>query len=141
MKQLLALALVLVLAPAAFSQGIMKKKEATSAAAPAPATPAPAAKTTAKAAAKQKGYSGTVCTLLGCAGGKCATLSKAEAQKAAARGEVLCLCVGKKSYVVLNSDGTNASAKLADMAGAKVTVSGKMLTKGGASVIIADSMQ
>ncbi len=141
MKKFLVLALLVVLAPAAFSQGMVKKKAVESAATPA-ATPAPA-KADAKAAkpaAKSKGWTGTVCTLVGCAGGKCTTLSKADAQKSASHGELLVFCVGKKAYLVVNPDGTNASSKLADKAGDKLTVSGKMLSKNGMSVIMADAI-
>ncbi len=140
MKQLIALVLFVVLAPAAFSQGMVKKKAVESAATPAATTaptkgPAPAAKAT-----KSKGWTGTVCTLAGCASGKCNTLTAGDAQKAAGHNEILVLCVGKKGYVVINADGTNASSKLAEKAAGKVTVTGKMATKSGLAVIIADSI-
>ena len=143
MKKLIVLALLVVFAPAAFSQGMVKKKAVESAATPATPAPTPAKvapKAAAKAPAKGKGWTGTVCTLQGCASGKCTNLTKADAQKSASRGEILVFCVGKKAYVVVNADGTNASSKLADHAGDKVSVSGKMMSKGGMSVIMADSI-
>ncbi len=144
MKSFIALLLIVVMAPAAFSQGFIKKKSVESAATPAATTTAtkgdaPAAK--AAKAVKGKGWTGTVCTVVGCASGKGAGLSKADAKKAADRGEMLCLCVGKKCYIVINSDGTSANGKLADHAGANVTVSGKLLSKNGLSVILADNIQ
>ena len=138
MKQIIALALLIVLAPAAFSQGMVKKKAVESAATTQPATPAPA-KAPAKAV-KGKGWTGTVSTLVGCSGGKCPSLTVADAQKAAGHNEILVLCVGKKGYVVINADGTNASSALAAKAAGKVTVNGKMATKNGLNVIIADSI-
>ena len=141
MKSFIALLLIVVMAPAAFSQGFIKKKSVESAATPAATTTATKGDAPAAKAVKGKGWTGTVCTVVGCAGGKGSSLSKADAKKAADRGEMLCLCVGKKCYIVINSDGTSANGKLADHAGANVTVSGKLLSKNGLSVILADNIQ
>ena len=143
MKKTLLIAMIAVLSTAAWSQGFGKKKAVESAATPsASTTTAPAPKADAKAAKakKPKGWTGTVCTLVSCASGKMNNPSKADAMKSAANNEILCFCVGKKCYIVLNADGTNASSKLAEKAGGKVTVEGKMMTKNGMSVIMANSI-
>lgn len=101
-----------------------------------PATPAAPAKS-----AKKGGMTGKVCTLVGCATGKPSYPSKEEANRMVSRGEILCVMVGKKCCIVLNGDGTNASNKLANYGGGNVTITGKMLSKGGMNVILADSMQ
>ena len=67
--------------------------------------------------------------------------SKADAMKSAASGEILCFCAGKKCYLVLNADGTNASGKLAEKAGGNVTIEGKMMSKNGMNVIMANSIK
>ncbi|MBL7999195.1 MAG: hypothetical protein JNL32_11215 [Candidatus Kapabacteria bacterium] len=97
--------------------------------------------TPAPAAAKGKGISGKVCTLMSCLNGKASFPSKDEAISSANRGEILCLMVGKRCCLVLNSDGTNASSKLAAFAGGNVTVTGKMMSRNGMNVILADSMK
>lgn len=102
----------------------------------APTTPAPAA----KKGKAPKPVTGTVCSLVGAAEGKMKSLGKDEAQKMASRGEILCLCSGKKVFIVVNADGTNASAKLAEAAGGNVNVTGKTLNKGGVNVILADGI-
>ena len=93
------------------------------------------------APANAKGWTGSVCTLVGCASGKSSVLSKADAKTSVSRNELLCLCVKNACYIVLNGDGTNASAQLAELAGGDVTVTGKLLKKGGVNVILADSIK
>lgn len=44
---------------------------------------------------------------------------------------------GKKLYLVVNADGTSAGNKLAN--GGTVTVSGKIMSKGGMNMITANS--
>lgn len=116
------------------SQPAVVKKNAGGVA--TPATPAAPAKS-----AKKGGMTGKICTMLSCASGKPSYPSKEEANRMASRGEILCVMVGKKCYIVVNGDGTNASNKLANYAGGNVTITGKSFTKGGMSVIVADSMQ
>ena len=142
MKYLIYVLVAICFVSTTSAQGFGKKKSVESAATP---VTTPAATTTAAApaptAAKGKGWSGTVCTLVGCANGKCAVISKADAKTSASRNEILCLCVKNTCYIILNGDGTNASAKLADLAGGTVTVTGKLLKKGGVNVILADSIK
>lgn len=145
MKYLLLVIIAIVGVHTASAQGFGKKKSVESAATPvapvpaasstAPVSAAPAAKT-----AKTMGWTGTVTTLIGCANGKCATLSKSDAKTSVGRGELLCLCVKNICYIILTGDGTNASAKLADLSGGNVTVTGKLLKKSGVNVILADSI-
>lgn len=147
MKYLLLVIIAIVGVHTASAQGFGKKKSVESAATPAtPVAPVPAVSSTAPVAApaakvaKGKGWSGTVTTLIGCANGKCAMLSKADAKTSVGRGELLCLCVKNTCYIILTGDGTNASSKLADLAGGNVTVTGKLLKKSGVNVILADSI-
>ena len=147
MKYLLLVIIAIVGVHTASAQGFGKKKAVESAATPAtPVAPVPAVSSTAPVAApaakvaKGKGWSGTVTTLIGCANGKCAMLSKADAKTSVGRGELLCLCVKNTCYIILTGDGTNASSKLADLAGGNVTVTGKLLKKSGVNVILADSI-
>jgi hypothetical protein len=142
MKHILLLVIALVAVNTASAQGFGKKKSVEPASTPVVAPPpaaasAPAAATKAPAG---KGWSGTVCTLIGCANGKSAGISKADAKTSVSRNEILCLCVKNSCYIILNGDGTNASAKLAELAGGTVTVTGKLLKKGGVNVILADSI-
>ncbi|MFM8178138.1 MAG: hypothetical protein ACKOAG_03005 [Candidatus Kapaibacterium sp.] len=140
MKHLLILLVVVFGVHTASAQGFGKKKSVESAAAPVVApTPAVTSAPTASAP-KGKGWSGTVCTLVNCANGKAADVSKADAKTSVSRNEILCLCVKNTCYIILNGDGTNASAKLAELAGGTVTVTGKLLKKGGVNVILADSI-
>ncbi|MFN4769386.1 MAG: hypothetical protein ACK5JL_05055 [Candidatus Kapaibacterium sp.] len=147
MRYLLLVIIAIVGVHTASAQGFGKKKSVESAATPAtPVAPVPAASSTAPVAApaakaaKAKGWTGTVTTLIGCANGKCAMISKADAKTSVGRGELLCLCVKNTCYIILTGDGTNASSKLADLAGGNVTVTGKLLKKSGVNVILADSI-
>jgi hypothetical protein len=147
MRYLLLVIIAIVGVHTASAQGFGKKKSVESAATPAtPVAPVPAASSTAPVAApaakaaKAKGWTGTVTTLIGCANGKCAMISKADAKTSVGRGELLCLCVKNTCYVILTGDGINASSKLADLAGGNVTVTGKLLKKSGVNVILADSI-
>lgn len=74
-----------------------------------------------------------------CAKGKAPKLSKDEADMMAKRGEMLGVLSGKKLYLVVNADGTSAGSKLAN--GGTVTVSGKIMSKGGLNMITANSVQ
>ena len=147
MRYLLLLIIAIVGVHTASAQGFGKKKSVESAATPAtPVAPVPAASSAAPVAApaakaaKAKGWTGSVTTLIGCANGKCAVISKADAKTSVGRGELLCLCVKNTCYIILTGDGTNASSKLADLAGGNVTVTGKLLKKSGVNVILADSI-
>lgn len=147
MRYLLLVIIAIVGVHTASAQGFGKKKSVESAATPAtPVAPVPAASSAAPVAApaakaaKAKGWTGSVTTLIGCANGKCAVISKADAKTSVGRGELLCLCVKNTCYIILTGDGTNASSKLADLAGGNVTVTGKLLKKSGVNVILADSI-
>lgn len=110
-------------------------------------TPQPAAATTAKGAtvAKTTGKSikGSVVGVMNYCSGKGAALTKEQASDMAKRGEMLGVVVGAaksgKLYLVCNADGTNAGSKLAN--GGTVTITGKIMTKGGVNLITAESVQ
>lgn len=147
MKSIIAVLFAVALIANVNAQDVVKKNTGGA------GTTAPAAKTT-DVVKKNTGGTGTpaakppkgalvgkVCTLVGCVSGKMASPSKEEATSLVSRGELLCLCVGSKCYIVLNSDGSNASSKLAALSGGNVTVVGKTLSKGGCNVVMANSIQ
>lgn len=135
MKNLIICALVALFAVGTASAQLKKKG--------AEPTPPAGSTTTATTSAKApKGAMvGKVCTLVSVASGKVAYPGKDEAMKMANRGEILCVMVGRRACIVLNSDGTNASTKLAAYGGGNVAIMGRMLSRGGVNVILADSMQ
>lgn len=95
----------------------------------------------AKLAKGVKALSGEVVNLLSAvSSAKAPALTKDEAVGMAARGELLALKSAGKLYLVVFADGINASKKLAEKAGAKITVTGKVKAKGGISMIIVDSL-
>ncbi|MDQ1266242.1 MAG: hypothetical protein QG635_1394 [Bacteroidota bacterium] len=68
-------------------------------------------------------------------------LKKDEAVGMAKRGEILALKAGGKLYLILYSDGRNASELLAEKAGAQVTVTGKLISKSGFNVILKSTIE
>lgn len=103
--------------------------------------------TTAKGAtvAKSTGKSikGNVVAVMSYCSGKGTVLTKEQATDMAKRGEMLGVVVGAaksgKLYLVCNADGTNAGSKLAN--GGAVTITGKVMSKGGVNLITAESVQ
>jgi hypothetical protein len=138
MKNLIICVLVALFAVGTASAQLKKKS-----AEPTPPVGSTATATTPASSAKApKGAMvGKVCTLMSVVSGKVAYPGKDEAMKMANRGEILCVMVGKRACIVLNSDGTNASTKLAAFGGGNVTIMGKMLSRSGMNVLLADSMQ
>ena len=71
--------------------------------------------------------------------GKAPAVTKAQAADMIKQGELLGVLSGKKLYLVVNSDGTSAASKLAN--GGSVTITGKIMNKGGMNMITANSVQ
>jgi hypothetical protein len=112
-----------------------KKGSATTTAAPAAQT-TPAASTGKKASSGRiktsKITRGTVISLM--------TLKKVTAAEAGAMANkgALALMVGSRVVYVVKADGTSAGDDLARLADGTVGVAGKTITRGGATVIVAD---
>lgn len=102
-----------------------------------------AAKGATVAKTKGKSIKGNVVGVMSYCSGKGTVLTKEQATDMAKRGEMLGVVVGAaktgKMYLVCNADGTNAGSKLAN--GGAVTITGKIMTKGGVNLITAESVQ
>jgi hypothetical protein len=147
MKKVLMLAFALLISTSImFAQAPVAKKikageTKTEVKTEAKNTPAPVAKKTVadKPAKGQKAITGDIVNLLSAiTNAKAPALTKEEATGMAARGELLGLRAGTKLYLVVMADGINASKKLAEKAGAKVSLTGKVKAKGGINVLILD---
>lgn len=139
MKNLIICVLVALFAVGTASAQLKKKSAEPTP--PAGSTTTTSTTPASSAKAPKGAMVGKVCTLMSVASGKVTYPGKDEAMKMANRGEILCVMVGKRACVVLNSDGTNASTKLAAFGGGNVTIMGRMLSRGGVNVLLADSMQ
>lgn len=101
--------------------------------------------TTAVKAAKPTGKTikGSVVSVMNYCAGKGAVLTKEQASDMANRGEMLGVVVGNaksgKLHLVCNADGTNAGKKLAN--GGTVSITGKLMSKGGVNLITAEQVQ
>jgi hypothetical protein len=94
-----------------------------------------------KKCGKGKCVMGNVVNLLSAATSKPTPLSKNDAVSMAKRGEILAVSDGKKLYIVVNPDGTSASMKIAEKAGEKICVAGKIISKSGVNIIIQNKIE
>ncbi len=132
-KILCTLAIFALIGGSAFSQEL---KTRTSSAKPAAAT------TGAKVAPKTAGKTikGSVVSVMSYCSGKGVVLTKEQASDMAKRGEMMGIVVGNaksgKLHLVCNADGTSAASKLAN--GGVISVTGKLMSKGGVNLITAE---
>jgi hypothetical protein len=97
--------------------------------------------TTTKIGKGQKAIKGDIVNLLSAVTNvKAPVLTKEEAVGMAARGELLALKAGTKLYLIVMADGINASKFLAEKAGEKITLVGKVKVKGGVTMLIVDGI-
>lgn len=103
-------------------------------------------KTDAKSVKKSsKPIKGTVINLLDFATGGTGKVTKSAAIELAKKGEFLALQAGSgksaKIYIIANADGTSASKKIAELADAPIGIIGKVISRNGINIIIAEIIE
>lgn len=73
-------------------------------------------------------------------GSKVPALNKEDAKKMVYKGGILALRSANKLYIIVMPDGVDASNKLALKAGQKVSLTGKVITKGTINLLVVDKM-
>lgn len=67
-------------------------------------------------------------------------LTKEDAKNMVFNGDILALRSASKLYIVVMPDGVNASRKLAVKAGQKISLTGKVITKGTINLLVVDGI-
>lgn len=139
-KVLCVLAVFALTVGSTFSQELKTTKRSG-----APVTTTTTTTTTTTKVVKTTGkiIKGNVVSVMSYCSGKGVVLTKEQASDMANRGEMLGVVVGNaksgKLYFVCNADGTNAGKKLAN--GGAVSITGKLMSKGGVNLMTAEQVQ
>lgn len=139
-KFMCLLAVAALMSGSAFSQELRTTKRGGAAIPPAPKVEPSKGAPEAKKAPAGKTIKGDIVSVMTyCTTGKATALTKDQAADMAKRGEMLGVLSAKKLYLIVNADGTSAASKLAK--GGSVTVTGKVLSKGGVNLVAANTVE